>query len=305
MEEEMTSILHPLDVSDTLDALVINAIDGTGNRDAIIEELSRQPMARMMMEVREINGVPTQFTGVSVYKLRVANCIRRLHLILAGTETDEEISSDIYYTQCIANPAFKGFIFMILTAMEDVVKTIGMPPPLLKYRFVSYHPAEPLDFALCLLISYLENRNVSSSDPSLYVQLQSFLKYAWSTVTPMRKMRRFLCITNTWLLNTLMELSSISPFDSNHVLPHYIIYKHLSSTNGVCDVLISLYECNNLGEAFQVPVSTRGKCSIVINKGLLNGAFQQKWLSDIICDWWHYGRNNLRGEECLFHTYQK
>lgn len=251
------------------------------------------------MEIREIQGGPTQFTGVSVSKLRVARCDTRFHLTLTGADLDDEMASDVYHSQCIVNSAFKGFVFMVLTVTEDIVRTIGVPPPLLKYRLVFYNPSEHLDFALCLLVAYLENLHASACDVTFFVQVQSFLRYAWTRVTPMTKMRRFLCATNVWLLNTLMSMGSCSPFDGDRVLPHYAIYRHLCSTSGVCDVLLTLFE----PDTRQVRDRTHGKGLVMLNRGIMNKAFRQTWISDTVYDWWTGEREKLIGEESLFNTY--
>ncbi|AAG45744.1 UL7 [Meleagrid alphaherpesvirus 1] len=305
MEDETNIVPHPLDSSCTLDALIIDALREGEGQEAIIEELIRQPMARMMMEIREIRGVSTRFTGISVNKLRVDQGSKRLCLTLAGADAGSEIDSHVYYQQCMTNTAFKGFVFIVLTAAEDIVKSIGVPPSLLKFRLALFRPRDHLDFALCLLVAFLENRVGDASDVSLYVQIQSFLKYAWTRVTSINKMRRFLCVTITWLLNTSMELGSICPFDRGYVLPHYSIYKHLNGTWSMCaNVIRAIYLQDVPSTMSQAQSALRGRDSIVLkNEGLLNGAFQKDWIGDVIYDWWKCDGDKLWGEEGLFGTY--
>uniref|UniRef100_A0AAU0K693 UL7-like protein n=1 Tax=Anatid alphaherpesvirus 2 TaxID=3080522 RepID=A0AAU0K693_9ALPH len=254
-------------------------------------------------------GLPTRFTGASVSSFRVDRSCRKLHLILAGADGGSEVSSDVYHAHCLANSAFKGFSFIVMTAVEDKVGAVAVPSDLLKYRLVLYKPADHLDFALCLLIAYLENSPRDVQCSSLFVQVRVFLQFVWSRVTPMTKLRRLLCVTATWLLNTLMYLSDHTPFDSTRVLPHHMIHKHLSKAPSLPPVLEAMYEVGgdvtkrgDVDKADDSAGGNRRKGTTILKRGLLNGAFRPEWVSEALYEWWGAAGSKLSGD-CLFYRY--
>ncbi|AID52707.1 tegument protein UL7 [Falconid herpesvirus 1] len=321
---------HPLDASATLDALVISASSEEASTDKIVEDLSWQTIVRMMCEIREVPGLPSRFTGASVVNLRVDKNCRRLLLTLAGSD-GSEIESDNYHAQCICNSAFKGFSFLVLTVIEDRVGAVDIHHSLLKYRLVHYRPAEHVDFALCLLIAFLENCPRELAKLTLFVQVKTFLQTMGTRITPLGKLRRLLYVTATWLLNTLMDAAGTSPFDSSRILPHYYIHRYLSASKSTPAVLTSLYEDQWGRVESEYPASSprrrRAKrfgvrgggddddyeegdrderpmgTTILSKTGLLNQAFRGTWISDQLYAWWKSREPKLSGDG-LFYRYE-
>ncbi|QOL71497.1 UL7 [anatid alphaherpesvirus 1] len=295
---------HPLEDSATLNELVKLAASGNEKLGTLVDDISWQAIPRLMCEVREVPGIPTRFTGASVMSLRVnSNNLQQLYLQLTGSSNSIEVPSNVYHTQCLAQTAFRGFAFAVITTAEDRVQTLAVPPIILKHRMTIFKPSEHLDFALCLVIMFLENCPRERICSSLFVQLHTFIRKAWSTVTVMTKMRRLLCIGATWLLNTLMLLSGREPFDPKHVLPNHAIIRQLSILDEPPAVLAAIYTAKG-GKKFDLPSDVQ-KCpsdAIVIADGVLNEALKCEWIRDAIYDWWISQKKKLTGEQ-LYYTY--
>ncbi|SCL76966.1 tegument protein UL7 [Spheniscid alphaherpesvirus 1] len=293
-----------LNESATLDELVERAAVGDGSVSAIVEELSWQAVPRIMCEVREVQGRQPRFVTGSVRGMRSNDDGRTLVLNLDGSNDVCETTCEEYMKQCLDQEAFRGFAFAVLTAFEDRVNTLAVSPIILKHRIVLFRPEDPVDFALCVLIMFLENCHKNQASPSLFVQISVFMRYAWKKVTPTTKTRRLLCVGVTWLLNTLMFMTGFLPFADKHVLPNHRIVKHLLDIKQPPSVLMAVYNAG-VGPKFDLPKDAvecpRG--AFQPRDGVLNSAFKQQWLANVLYYWWTTELEKLHGEN-LYYGYE-
>ncbi|AAG27228.1 unknown [Cercopithecine alphaherpesvirus 9] len=275
-----------LGCSETIDDLLVRA-ERNLNLNDTIEELQMHAMPRFVCEVREIAGFKPLFSATSVTSLRV-DLIKRNSVLVKLDGNNSELSCEAYYKQCQQQPAFKGFVFTIITAVEDIVHSVTIAPCVLPYRMTMYYPDNVLDFTLCIIIMYLESCGTETS-PSLFVQLSVFLRLIENSIGPLDKMRKFLYIGVTWLLNTLMRLVDNSPFVPNRVLPHYALVKilHPFTNKSSPPVLQAIYTCG-VGDKFKLPENAV-KCPDGIVKarnGLLNAPLRSVDYQNVLYFWW-------------------
>ncbi|RXF20308.1 hypothetical protein EG863_15490, partial [Enterococcus faecalis] len=128
-------------------------------------------------------------------------------------------SCDEYRRRCLAGEAFRGFAFAVVTAAEDRVLSLAVPPVALPHRLALVRPEDPTEFALCVLQMFLENCPAAEADAARCLRLGRWLERA--RAPPAQKLRRLLHVGATRALNTLMFAAHLSPLDETRVLPHY------------------------------------------------------------------------------------
>ncbi|RXF57678.1 hypothetical protein EG867_15785 [Enterococcus faecalis] len=97
--------------------------------EAVMDELAWHALPRLVCEVREVPGLIPVFTSASVTDARVEGAALTLRL-----ESGETVSCDEYRRRCLAGEAFRGFAFAVVTAAEDRVLSLAVPPVALPHR---------------------------------------------------------------------------------------------------------------------------------------------------------------------------
>ncbi|ABF21626.1 unknown [Human alphaherpesvirus 3] len=306
MADGMSGINIPsiLGCSVTIDNLLTRAEEGLDVSD-VIEDLRIQAIPRFVCEAREVTGLKPRFLANSVVSLRVKPEHQETVLVVLNGDSSE-VSCDRYYMECVTQPAFRGFIFSVLTAVEDRVYTVGVPPRLLIYRMTLFRPDNVLDFTLCVILMYLEGIGPSGASPSLFVQLSVYLRRVECQIGPLEKMRRFLYEGVLWLLNTLMYVVDNNPFTKTRVLPHYMFVKLLNPQPGTApNIIKAIYSCG-VGQRFDLPHGTP-PCPdgvVQVPPGLLNGPLRDSEYQKSVYFWWLNRTMVTPKNVQLFETYK-
>ncbi|AFV53412.1 tegument protein UL7 [bovine alphaherpesvirus 1] len=271
----------PLEGS-TLESLLQDAREGSGGPPQVLDDLVWNALPRFVCEVREIPAGPPTFTSSSITHLRVEPSTGALLLTLDGRA--EEVDCDAYRAECEAMPAFRGFAFAVLTAMEDAVFATTVPAAVLPYRLALCRPKTREDFALCVVQMFLEGCSEARVGAALFVQLSCLLRRL--RPPPARKMSRLLYVGAMRVLNTAMCMAGYSPFDSQLVLPHYAVARLLLAAGNPPSVITAIY---HTGGAARRGGPAPERCPPgVINArpGLLNGPLAAQAFRDAVYHWW-------------------
>ena len=118
-------------------------------------------------------GLIPVFTSASVTDARVEGAALTLRL-----ESGETVSCDEYRRRCLAGEAFRGFAFAVVTAAEDRVLSLAVPPVALPHRLALVRPEDPTEFALCVLQMFLENCPAAEADAARCLRLGRWLERA-------------------------------------------------------------------------------------------------------------------------------
>ncbi|AIL02972.1 tegument protein UL7 [Equid alphaherpesvirus 3] len=293
--------LDPLANSATVEEL----IEATASNDeavaALVESLVWHATPRFVCEVREVDGLPPSFTTTSVSNMRVDGATGRLMLTLNGC--DAEIACEEYMRECLDLPAFRGFSFFVVTPLEDRVNTLGVAPILLRHRMVLFRPTNLTDFTLCIVQMYLENCCRERATSSLFVQVEVFLRRLARTITPVSKMRKLMYVGVSWVFNTLMSVTSHSPFDQSRVLPNYMIAKMLlGGAENPPAILEAIY---NAGYGSKLTPKSLKRCPAGVmrcQKALLNAPLFTQVVADTLYSWWVASSEKL-GPSSLYVLY--
>ncbi|AVT50703.1 tegument protein UL7 [Cervid alphaherpesvirus 1] len=275
--------------SSTLESLLRDAREGPGGPPQVLDDLVWNALPRFLCEVREIPAGPPTFTSSSVTHLRVEPGTGALMLTLDGRAG--EVACDAYRAECEAMPAFRGFAFAVLTAMEDAVFATTVPAAVLPYRLALYRPETPEDFALCVVQMFLEGCSEARVGAALFVQLSCLLRRL--RPPPARKMGRLLHVGATRVLNTAMSMAGYSPFDERLVLPHYAVARLLLAAGNPPSVITAIYHTGGAARRGG-PAPERCPPGVVnARPGLLNGPLAAQDFRDAVYHWWTRIPNKL------------
>ncbi|AVT50773.1 tegument protein UL7 [Cervid alphaherpesvirus 2] len=275
----------PLRESSTLEDLLRDAQGGGSEEPSrALDDLVWNALPRFVCEVREIPGAPPTFSSSSVTHLRVEPGSGALMLTLDGRAG--EVACEAYRAECEAMPAYRGFAFAVLTAMEDVVFATSVPAAVLPHRLALFRPETAEDFALCVVQMFLEGCAESRVGAALFVQLSCLLRRLRPPLAPARKMSRLLHVGATRVLNTAMYMAGYSPFDDRLVLPHYAVARLLLAADNPPSVITAIYHTGGAPRRGG-PAPERCPPGVVnARPGLLNGPLATQAFRDAVYHWW-------------------
>nr|UNP64276.1 tegument protein UL7-like protein [Phocid alphaherpesvirus 1] len=237
----------------------------------------------------------------SITNLRVESGTYKLMLTLEGRF--EEISCEEYMKECINQAEFKGFVFFVITPIEDKVYSLSIGEIILKNRIVLFNPEDLVDFQLCILQMFMENCTIKEATSSIFVQIYTLLKKLQKNISPSTKFKNLLFTGVNWVLNTLMYSMNHNPFDNNFVLPHHMFVKLILDKNPP-SILKAIFITGS-SEKFKIPQNTV-KCPdgvIKTNSAILNKQLQSQVIRTILYQWWYETEKKLT-PDMLFIMYK-
>lgn len=78
---------------------------------------------------------------------------------------------------------------------------------------------------------YLENCPRSHATPSTFAKVLAWLGVAGRRTSPFERVRCLFLRSCHWVLNTLMFMVHVKPFDDEFVLPHWYMARYLLANN--------------------------------------------------------------------------
>ncbi|ASW27100.1 tegument protein UL7 [Beluga whale alphaherpesvirus 1] len=266
--------------SETIDGL-IREIESRGGATGAVSDLVWHVLPRFVCEVREIPPRPPVFTTTSVVHMRVDEATGALLLTLAGHT--REITCEEYMDLCLAQPGFKGFALVVITAVEDMTRSLSVPGVALPHRLAVHKPDSLDEFSLCVVQMYLESCAGAQAGPELFAPLARLLDRLRAAANPMRKVANFLYVGTTRVLHTLMYMSGHGAFSVQRVLPHYLIAKELLGGGAPPPVFVALFSGRDHTPPRR-PVCPPGACAF--RRGVLNAALFTPDLQNALYAWW-------------------
>ncbi|AJW72284.1 UL7 [Suid alphaherpesvirus 1] len=265
--------------------------------EAVMDELAWHALPRLVCEVREVPGLIPVFTSASVTDARVEGAALTLRL-----ESGETVSCDEYRRRCLAGEAFRGFAFAVVTAAEDRVLSLAVPPVALPHRLALVRPEDPTEFALCVLQMFLENCPAAEADAARCLRLGRWLERA--RAPPAQKLRRLLHVGATRALNTLMFAAHLSPLDETRVLPHYPIAQRLLSAPRAPPVVDALFAAG-FGPLLGLPGDAPPPDGLVRTRpgGALTAPLRTPEMAEAVYRWWTTAPRALT-EKTMFVRYE-
>ncbi|QBM10894.1 Virion egress protein [Caprine alphaherpesvirus 1] len=278
-----------------LEGLLRDAQSASAELPQAVNDLVWHALPRFVCEVREIPGAPPTFTSSSVTHMRVDPATGGLMLTLDGRA--EEVACDAYRAECEAMPAFRGFAFAVLTAMEDAVFATAVPAAVLPHRLALHRPETREDFTLCVVQMFLEGCTEEQASASLFVQLSCLLRRLRPAPSPARKMSQLLYVGAARVLNTAMYMAGYSPFDDRLVLPHYSVAKMLLAANNPPSVITAIYRTGGAARRGGPALEQCPPGVVNARPGLLNGPLATPEFRDTVYHWWVRIPNKLTSDK--------
>ncbi|BAP00686.1 tegument protein UL7 [Pteropodid alphaherpesvirus 1] len=276
----------PPNDSETAAAALRHAIAGDRSLVETVETISGQTLLRMACEVRQVASHAPRFSATTIAGISISPCCA-LSFQLDGAPGDTHTPSQVFFQQCRSQAAYRGFVFAVITAAEDHVNTLAVPPLVLTHRFALFNPTELIDFNLASMLMYLENCPRSHATPSLFVKISTWLGVMSRRTSPLERMRCLLIRSCQWMLNTLMFMVGVDPFDEKFVMPHWYMAKYLLANNPP-SILTALF-CAAPSGAFQLPCPISRTDSVAFAaEGILNTAWKADDFRASLIYWWMF-----------------
>ncbi|AEB97350.1 tegument protein UL7 [Gallid alphaherpesvirus 1] len=268
----------------------------------LIKEISRQAIPRFFFEVRSTPGAPALFASDSITYMDIQMDGEKIILeLISGAVVDIEE----YFCACVRLDDHAGFIFSVITASEDRVATVHVTWPDFLNRIHRIMPQKFEDFALCLICMYLENIDPIKVTQEHCYKLRSAIARFARTISINDKVRELLVNGGEWLLNTLLLMHDLPPFDPGLVLPHYRVAQPLMQITAPIgeELISSLYSTHAL-MIMNLPSNENERAIILesrnstLNRVYGNGNF----FTRVLRLWWN-DRKLHRSAYKLYDTY--
>lgn len=283
----------------TAAAILKQAIAGDRSLVEVAEGISNQALLRMACEVRQVSDRQPRFTATSVLRVDVTPR-GRLRFVLDGSSDDAYVASEDYFKRCGDQPTYRGFAVVVLTANEDHVHSLAVPPLVLLHRLSLFRPTDLRDFELVCLMMYLENCPRSHATPSLFVKVSAWLGVVARHASPFERVRCLLLRSCHWILNTLMCMAGVKPFDDELVLPHWYMAHYLLANNPP-PVLSALFCATPQSSALQLPGPVpRTDCVAYNPAGVMGSCWNSKDLRSALVYWWLSGSPKRRTSSLFY-----
>ncbi|AFR32448.1 tegument protein UL7 [Leporid alphaherpesvirus 4] len=258
-----------------------------GRRDVmnVAEMVGDQTLLRMACEVHEIAARVPRFSTTNVRRLAVTTSFS-IRVFLDGAAGASDISSSEYFEACKAQRAYRGFVVAVITAAEDRVGCLAIPPVMLPHRFALLCPDNLTDFELACMLVYLENCPRDHITPSSSVIISSWLSWVGKKTSPLNRTRCLLIRSCQYMLNTLMFMCRLGPIDERFVLPHWAMALYLLSGSPP-PIVAALFSAAS-PPAFRLSsVPFRTDCFAYRSDGVLSAAWRSDEFRHALVSWWH------------------
>ncbi|AHM96201.1 tegument protein UL7 [Papiine alphaherpesvirus 2] len=270
---------------ETAAAALRRAVAGDRDLVGVAEAISHQALLRMACEVRQTAGRDVRFTATGVARVDVTPD-RRLRFVLDGGPADALTASEEYFARCRGQAAHRGFAFAVVLAREDHVYSLCVPPLVLPHRLSVFRPECLEDFELACLLMYLENCPRSHATASAFVKISAWLAAVGRRTSPFDRVRCLLLRSCQWMLNTLMFMVHVEPFDDQYVLPHWCMARYLLE-NSPPPILTALFRAAP-SRVFRLPVRPDAslECVAYNPDGVLSGGWAAEDFRAGLVAWW-------------------
>lgn len=196
------------------------------------------------------------------------------------------MTSEDYFKRCCGQASYRGFAVAVLTANEDHVHSLAVPPLVLLHRFSLFNPRDLLDFELACLLMYLENCPRSHATPSTFAKVLAWLGVAGRRTSPFERVRCLFLRSCHWVLNTLMFMVHVKPFDDEFVLPHWYMARYLLANNPP-PVLSALFCATPTSSSFRLPgPPPRSDCVAYNPAGIMGSCWASEEVRAPLVYWW-------------------
>ncbi|AIA09500.1 tegument protein UL7 [Macacine alphaherpesvirus 1] len=270
---------------ETAAAALRRAVAGDRDLVGVAEAISHQALLRMACEVRQATRHNVRFTATGVVRVNVTPD-HRLHFVLDGCPDDALTASDAYFARCRDQSAHRGFAFAVVLAKEDHVHSLCIPPLVLPHRLSVFWPERLEDFELACLLMYLENCPRAHATASAFVKISAWLAALGRRTSPFDRVRCLLLRSCQWMLNTLMFMVHVEPFDEQYVLPHWCMARYLLANNPP-PILTALFRAAP-SRVFRLPVQpkTNLECVAYNSQGVLAAGWASEDFRAGLVSWW-------------------
>ncbi|QOD40166.1 tegument protein [Macropodid alphaherpesvirus 4] len=292
---------RPPDDDESAITVLKQALDGTRCLADVATQISEQTLVRLACEIHQITAHDPRFSASNIINVNITPCLG-LMLTLGGGVEGVTVSSKEYLQQCRKQPAYKGMAFAVMTANEDRVYALSVPPILLQHRFCLFYPSKLLEFELAMMLMYLENCPTSHATSSAFVKISAWLGVIERRTTPADRVRTLLLRSCRWILNTLMHMVGINPFDKNRVLPHWVMAKLLLVKNPP-SIITDLFLPHS-AKAFKLPTANlRTECVVSTADGVLGPLWRNEDVKHSLMYWWLHTKEPQTMENLFYKVY--
>ncbi|AMB17045.1 tegument protein [Macropodid alphaherpesvirus 1] len=292
---------HPPDDDETAITVLKQALHGNRCLADVAELISSQTLLRLACEIHQIAAHTPRFSASNIIHVHITPCLE-LRLTLGGGIKDVTVSSKEYLQQCKKQPAYQGMAFAVITATEDRVYDLSIPPMLLQHRFCLFYPSELLDLELAIMLMYLENCPAPHATSSTFVKISAWLGAIERRTPPAHRMRSLLLRSCRWILNTLMHMVSLTPFDKQRVLPHWFMAKQLLVDNPP-SIIAALFHPDP-AQAFKLPTSNlRTECVVSTADGVLGPIWRSEGFKQSLMYWWLHTTHHQTTDNLFYKVY--